>query len=87
MNDTPTPETDAFSNNKFHDRAHELTELYNFTMGLERKLNAAKAESEAMREVIKEVYHSFADEPASDASWLLDDRQTHVISNLQIYTE
>jgi hypothetical protein len=41
MSDTPTPETDAFSNNKFHDRAHELTELYNFTMGLERKFQDA----------------------------------------------
>jgi hypothetical protein len=39
-----TPETDAFSNNKFHDRAHELTELYNFTMGLERELNEANKE-------------------------------------------
>jgi len=37
MTPTPTPETDAFINRMFHDREHELTELYNFTMGLERE--------------------------------------------------
>jgi hypothetical protein len=39
-----TPETDVFSNNRFHDRAHELTELYNFTMGLERERDEARAQ-------------------------------------------
>jgi hypothetical protein len=85
MNDTQTPQTDAFSNKKFHDRAHELIELYNFTMDLERELNAAKAESEVMRKVIKEISHAFADEPARDTSWLLDDRQTEALAKLQLY--
>jgi hypothetical protein len=39
-----TPETDAFSNKKFHDRAHELTELYNVTMDLERERDEARAQ-------------------------------------------
>ena len=56
MSDTPTPETDAFINRMFHDREHELTELYNFTMGLERERDAALAENTVMREAIREAH-------------------------------
>lgn len=41
------------------------------------------AEIQAMRTAIKEVFSSFADEPASDSVWLLDDRQTVALANLK----
>lgn len=40
-------------------------------------------ENEAMREAIREVFSSFADEPASDSVWLLNDRQTAALANLK----
>ena len=68
-----TPETDAFSNNKFHDRAHELTELYNFTMGLERELYAAKELIESLEDALIEIeaccYEDDSENAAADASW------------------
>ena len=42
-----------------------------------------ESEIEAMREAITEVFNSFADEPASDSAWLLDDRQTAALTKLQ----
>jgi hypothetical protein len=58
MSDTPTPETDAFINRMFHDREHELTELYNFTMGLERELKAALATNAELLERLQEARES-----------------------------
>lgn len=40
------------------------------------------AEIQAMRTAIKDVYNSFADEPASDSVWLLNDRQTAALAKL-----
>jgi hypothetical protein len=58
-----------------------------FARELERELNAALAENTAMREAIREVFHSFADDPPSDASWLLDDRQNHALARLYPFTK
>lgn len=58
MSYTPTPETDAFINRMFHDREHELTELYNFTMGLERERDAALAANAELLERLQESRES-----------------------------
>jgi hypothetical protein len=50
---------------------------------LERQLNAAKTEIGALREVINEIYDSFADEPQSDSSLLLNDRQVTALSKIK----
>lgn len=50
---------------------------------LERERDEAREQLKAMREAIREVFDSFADEPASDSAWLLDDRQTAALSKLQ----
>ena len=70
-----TPRTDA-------ELAHDYV-LADFARQLERELNAAKAELEAMLGVVNEIYASFADEPQSDSSWLLDDRQLTALSKIK----
>jgi len=48
-----------------------------------RGFDGFQVENEAMRTAIKEAYNSFADEPASDSVWLLNDRQTAALANLK----
>ena len=84
MSDTPTPETDeATLTEQFLVRDLPLSVVAAASQRFERELNAALAENTAMREAIREVFHSFADEPPSDASWLLDDRQNHALAKLR----
>jgi len=71
----PTPETEK----AFADRDHFFAKI----VLLEQERDKARGQLEAMRTAIKEVYNSFADEPASDSAWLLDDRQTAALTNLQ----
>lgn len=71
-----TPRTDAFSGKSFHDGSHELTELYNFTMDLERELNAAKAENAALLECLGRLLDF---EPRQKDE---DERDAYVISRL-----
>ena len=66
MSYTPTPETDAFINRMFHDREHELTELYNFTMGLERERDAALAANVEILERLRERTESHLAASARD---------------------
>jgi hypothetical protein len=76
MNDTPT------LTEQFLVRDLPLSVVAAASQRFERELNAALAENTAMREAIREVFHSFADDPPSDASWLLDDRQNHALARL-----
>lgn len=55
-----------------------------------KERDEARDQLKAMREAIKEVFNSFANEPASDSAWLirrespwLDDRQTATLAKLQ----
>ena len=70
-----TPRTDAAS-------AHDYV-LADFARQLERELNSARVEIGALREVMNEIYDSFADEPQSDSSWLLNDRQVTALSKIK----
>jgi len=54
---------------------------------LNEALDKVLADNTAMREAIREVFHSFADDPPSDASWLLDDRQNHALARLYPFTK
>ena len=76
MNDTPT------LTEQFLVRDLPLSVVAAASQRFERELNAALAENTAMREAIREIFHSFADDPPSDASWLLDDRQNHALARL-----
>lgn len=78
-----TPRTDESVDNCAHYQALcDMVEA-EFARQLERELNSARVEIEAMREVINEIYDSFADEPQSDSSWLLDDRQLTALSKIK----
>jgi len=78
-----TPRTDESVDNCAHYQALcDMVEA-EFSRQLERELNAANANIKAMREVINEIYDSFADEPQSDSSWLLDDRQLTALSKIK----
>jgi two-component sensor histidine kinase len=73
----PTPETQAAiiaSNGQWSYVLRETCERF------ERELNEARDQLQAMREAIREVYNSFADE---DSAWLLDDLQTAALTKLQ----
>ncbi len=50
---------------------------------MQRELGKTRDQLEAMREAIREVFNSFANEPASDSAWLLDDRQTAALTKLK----
>ena len=46
-----------------------------------------ESKNSAMREVIKEAFNSFAEDPESDAAWLLTERQRKAIAKLQPFIE
>lgn len=78
-----TPRTDESVDNCAHYQALcDMVEA-EFARQLERELNSARVEIEAMREVVNEIYASFADEPQSDSSWLLNDRQVTSLSKIK----
>ena len=78
-----TPRTDESVDNCAHYQALcDMVEA-EFARQLERELNSARVEIEAMREVVNEIYASFADEPQSDSSWLLGDRQVTALSKIK----
>lgn len=83
----PTPETDAALVDHMPKDATEWSEHYLalciHSRKLERERDEARDQLKAMREAITEVFNSFADEPASDSAWLLDDRQTAALAKLQ----
>jgi hypothetical protein len=55
--------------------------LANFTIQrLKRERDEARDQLQAMREAIREVFNSFADE---DSAWLLDDLQTAALTKLK----
>ena len=53
------------------------------TIGLEPADDYVLRQVAKMREVIKKVFNSFADDPYSDSAWMLNDVQIAAISKLQ----
>jgi hypothetical protein len=74
------------ANKELHQKYIEFDALFNEAEQIRIERDAALAENTAMREAIREVFYSFADDPPSDASWLLDDRQNHALARLYPFT-
>jgi len=74
------------ANKGLHQKYIEFDALFDEAEQIRIERDEALAENKAMREAIREVFHSFADDPPSDASWLLDDRQNHALAKLYPFT-
>jgi DNA anti-recombination protein RmuC len=61
-------------------RIHQAQDIEETCEQLERERDEARDQLQAMREAIREVFNSFADE---DSAWLLDDLQTAALAKLK----